>query len=217
MKSKPVLEIEVVSDVVCPWCYIGKKRLETAVAATRDQYEFRISYLPFELNPAIPLEGVGYREYLTEKFGGEEQFDLLTSRVSAVALQEGLIIDHARQKVSPNTGRLHAIIQSADDMAVQSRVVEGFFKAFFTDGIDLSRDENVIAVAQQAGMDPATTAKALADKSLVDAMRVQERGVYAMGIHSVPFYIINREFGITGAQPVDRFTEVFNEVSKAKA
>lgn len=213
MTVKPLIRIEIVSDVVCPWCYIGKKRLEKAMAATRDRFDFSTAYLPFELNSQLPSEGVGYREYLAEKFGGDEQFELLTSRVSAVARQEGITMDHARQKISPNTSRLHVLIQAAPDETVQSRLVEGFFEAFFTHGTDLSDETNIAAVALEAGMDKAAIEKALRDPARVERIRQQEREIYAMGIHSVPFYIINREFGLNGAQPAESFIKAFGEAA----
>lgn len=217
MSSKSLIEIEVVSDVVCPWCYIGKRRLQKAVAAAGDRFDFNITYLPFELNAQLPEEGVGYKEYLSEKFGGEEQFELQTSRVSEVARQEGLIFDHERQKISPNTLRLHALIQAASDPAIQSRIVEGFFKAFFTDGVDLADKSNIVSIALAAGIDNSTIEKTLSDQEMIGRIRQQERDIYAMGIHSVPFYIINREFGISGAQTAENFIKAFSQATQAKA
>src|SRR5690606_673430 len=217
MSSKSLIEIEVVSDVVCPWCYIGKRRLQKAVATASDRFDFNITYLPFELNAQLPEEGVGYKAYLSEKFGGEEQFELQTSRVSEVARQEGLIFDHERQEISPNTLRLHALIQAASDPAIQSRIVEGFFKAFFTDGVDLADKANIVSVALAAGMDNSTIEKTLSDREMMRRIRQQERDIYAMGIHSVPFYIINREFGISGAQTAENFIKVFSQATQAKA
>ncbi|HLT71960.1 MAG TPA: DsbA family oxidoreductase [Cyclobacteriaceae bacterium] len=217
MSSKSLIEIEVVSDVVCPWCYIGKRRLQKAVATASDRFDFNITYLPFELNAQLPEEGVGYKAYLSEKFGGEEQFELQTSRVSEVARQEGLIFDHERQEISPNTLRLHALIQAASDQAIQSRIVEGFFKAFFTDGVDLADKANIVSVALAAGMDNSTIEKTLSDREMIRRIRQQERDIYAMGIHSVPFYIINREFGISGAQTAENFIKVFSQATQEKA
>ena len=217
MSAIPIINVEVVSDVVCPWCYIGKRRLQKAVDATGSRFDFNVTYLPFELNNQLPDEGVDYKAYLSEKFGGEEQFDLQTSRVSEIARQEGLIFDHAIQKVSPNTLRLHALIQAAPDQATQSQVVEGFFKAFFTDGTDLSREANIIAVALAAGMDEVTIEKTLHDREMLKRVRQQEHDIYAMGIHSVPFYIINREFGISGAQTTENFIRAFEEAMRTKA
>lgn len=217
MSSKSLIEIEVVSDVVCPWCYIGKRRLQKAVAAAGDRFDFNITYLPFELNAQLPEEGIGYKAYLSEKFGGEEQFELQTSRVSEVARQEGLIFDHERQEISPNTLRLHALIQAASDQAIQSRIVEGFFKAFFTDGVDLADKANIVSVALAAGMDNSTIEKTLSDREMIRRIRQQERDIYAMGIHSVPFYIINREFGISGAQTAENFIKVFSQATQEKA
>src|SRR5690606_27552511 len=207
--SKPVLQIEIVSDVVCPWCYIGKRRLELAVSSLNGKYDFRISYLPFELNPATPESGVGYQEHLSEKFGGREHFDLITARVAGVAAEEGLTFNHDQQKILPNTGRLHAIIQQAGDK--QAAVTEAYHKAFFTDGIDLSRRENAVEVAAAAGMDRLEAEKAWDDPKALAKIRQQGREISQLGIHSVPCFIINRRAAIVGAQRAEAFVSAFEK------
>lgn len=141
--NKVVIKIDVLSDVVCPWCYIGKRRLEKAMDQLVSEYDFKIEYHPFELNPYLPLSGVDQKEYLAEKFGGMDQYSLITARTAAIALQEGLELNFSRQAVSPNTRKAHALIQLAKEEGKQPEMVETFFKAYFTDGIDLSKDENL--------------------------------------------------------------------------
>ena len=101
--NKPVVSIEVVSDVVCPWCYIGKRRLEKAVAQLSDTFDFDITYSPFQLNPHMPMEGADQKAYLTKKFGGAERYSQITQHVTEVASGEGLDFNFEKQKVSPNT------------------------------------------------------------------------------------------------------------------
>src|SRR6218665_1327399 len=110
---KPVISIDIVSDVVCPWCYIGKKRIEKAMTTLKDQYDFQVNYLPFELNPNTPKEGFDQKEYLTKKFGDAATFKQMTDRVTAAASEEGLHFDFNNQQKSPNTRDAHRIIRMA--------------------------------------------------------------------------------------------------------
>jgi Predicted dithiol-disulfide isomerase involved in polyketide biosynthesis len=109
--SKPKIKIEVVSDVVCPWCYIGKRRLEKAMDQLKDQMDFDVEFLPFELNPDMPKEGKDQKDYLVKKFGSEEKYQQITNHVVNVASQEGLKFDFQKQHVSPNTRDAHRIMR----------------------------------------------------------------------------------------------------------
>src|SRR5688500_1385875 len=140
--SKPKIKVDVISDVVCPWCYIGKRRLEKAMDKLSDAYDFEVEYHPFELNPQMPVSGLNHKEYLVEKFGGEDRYEQLTGRVTQVAAVEGLLFDFEKQKTSPNTRKAHALIQLAREEGKQLVVMEAFFKAYFSDGIDLTLDKN---------------------------------------------------------------------------
>ena len=115
MKSKTKIKIDVISDVVCPWCYIGKRRLEKAIEQASDQFDFEVVYRPFELNPGIPANGINQKEYLTNKFGGEERYEQITSHTTTVAANDGLQFNFDIQKVSPNTRNLHVVIRLAKD------------------------------------------------------------------------------------------------------
>src|SRR5579859_7797499 len=113
MMNKPVIKIDIVSDVVCPWCYIGKRRLEKAVDALSDKIDFEVEYHPFELNPDMPKEGRDQKEYLAEKFGGETRYNQITSSTEKAAALEGLKFDFSAQKTSPNTLDAHRLIAFA--------------------------------------------------------------------------------------------------------
>lgn len=207
--AKQLLKIDIVSDVVCPWCYIGKRRLEQAIRSQNGKFEFQVSYIPFELNPAAPDSGIGYIEHLAEKFGGRDHFELLSARVAAVAAQEGITFNQDRQKILPNTGRLHSIIQAAGDE--RPAVVEAFHKAFFTDGVDLSKKENAVEVAVAAGMTRSKAEKAWDDPAALAKIREQGRQISRLGIHSVPSFIINRQTAIVGAQRPEAFVSAFEK------
>jgi predicted DsbA family dithiol-disulfide isomerase len=212
---KPVIRIDVVSDVVCPWCYIGKRRLESAIAEASDKYTFEVVYHPFELNPSTPASGVNQREHLAEKFGGDERYQSITNHTSSVARQEGLEMNFDRQPVLPNTRKAHALIFAAGNAGKQLPVTEAFFKAYFTDGVDLSKDENLIDIAVKAGLDRAVAETAIGSDALLQSIATQEHEMQKLGISGVPFYILNNEYGVSGAQASATFVKVFDELNKS--
>jgi predicted DsbA family dithiol-disulfide isomerase len=211
---KPVIKIDVVSDVVCPWCYIGKRRLEKAIAAASDLYTFEVVYHPFELNPSTPQSGLNQREHLAEKFGGDDHYQSITAHTSSVAAQEGVQMNFGKQSVLPNTRKAHALIFAAQSEGSQLPVTEAFFKAYFTDGIDLSKDENLLDVATNAGLDRTVAETAITSKPLLDSIATQEGEMQDLGIRGVPFYIFNNEYGMSGAQASETFLKVFDELKK---
>ncbi|MEJ1237681.1 DsbA family oxidoreductase [Chryseolinea sp. T2] len=212
---KPVIRVDVVSDVVCPWCYIGKRRLEKAIAEVSDKYTVEVFYHPFELNPATPQSGVNQREHLAEKFGGDERYQSITNHTSSVARQEGLDMNFEKQSVLPNTRKAHALIFAAGNTDKQLAVTEAFFKAYFTDGIDLSKDENLINIAVKVGLDRPVAETAISSHELLDSIASQEHDMQKLGISGVPFYILNNEYGVSGAQASETFIKVFEELNKA--
>jgi predicted DsbA family dithiol-disulfide isomerase len=211
--TKPKIKVDVVSDVVCPWCYIGKRRLEKAMDALQDKYDFEITYHPFELNPGMPLEGVNQKEYLSAKFGGAEQYEKITNRTVNVAAEEGLRFDFSRQKISPNTRDAHRIIQYAQREGKQPEVKEAFMKAYFEDGVDLSKKENLVDVAVRIGLSKEKLENILSgDEGLVEVAHA-ENELQKLGITGVPFYIINNQYGVSGAQPAAAFIQMFEDVA----
>jgi len=212
MINKPKIKIDVVYDVVCPWCYIGKRRLEKALDQLHDKYDFEIEYQPFELNPDMPKEGVNQKEYLSKKFGGEARYEQITAHTTNTAATEGLQFDFSKQKVSPNTKDAHRIIYLSKQEGRQPQTKEAFMKAYFEEGIDLSKKENLIAVAVKAGLDGSKVKSWLeSDEGLVE-VESMERINYQRGISGVPFYIINNKYGVSGAQPAEAFIQMLTQV-----
>src|SRR5688500_756070 len=205
IQQKPALKISVISDVVCPWCYIGKRRLEKAIDKLSDKYDFEVEYFPFELNPGMPEEGQDQKAYLVDKFGGEERYHQLTGHVSKIATDEGLEFDYDAQAKSPNTRKAHRLIQLAREDGKQLQLVEALFKAYFTDGIDLTQDENLIGLAVQSGMPREKVTEFL--KTDVGAAEVEmaERQWQSAGVTGVPFYVIDNKYGVSGAQSAESF------------
>jgi predicted DsbA family dithiol-disulfide isomerase len=207
--DKIKIRIDVVSDVVCPWCYIGKRRLENALSRLPDNYEIDLNFLPFELNPDTPKSGVDHKQYLAEKFGGTERYSQLTDHVTGVAATEGLKFDYEKQSVIPNTLDSHRLIQYAKRFGKQAAIKEALMKAYFVDGIDLSRTENLVAIAEKNGVDAKTF---LESNEGADEVKQMEQVNYQRGISGVPFYIINNKYGVSGAQPSDTFVEILSNL-----
>lgn len=212
--EKIAIKIGVVSDVVCPWCYIGKRRLEKAMALASGTYRFEVEYYPFELNPHLPEQGLSYRDYLTRKFGSEEKFRELTAHVTQAAAREGLRFHPELQKVSPNTRNAHRIIMLARDSGRQSDVVEAFFRAYFVEGIDLSSIEILADIAEGEGLDRTAVLQLLNSNTGKLEIEMAEKELHDLGITAVPLFIIDDRLGISGAQPIEVFSKAFEEVAE---
>ena len=211
--NKPKIKIDVVSDVVCPWCYIGKRRLEKAIAQVSDQIEVEIEYHPFELNPEMPAEGRNQKEYLSKKFGSDAKYQQITSQVTATAAIEGLIFDFDKQHISPNTRNSHRLIAFAKQHGKQLEMKEALMKAYFTNGIDLTKTENLVSIATELGLNEKSVATYLqSDEGLTEVITEENLNIQR-GISGVPFYIINNKYGISGAQPSEVFTEALLNIS----
>lgn len=203
----------MVADIVCPWCYIGKRRLEKAMRMLADRYEFDVEYFPFELNPHMPEEGHDYRDYLSKKFGGEAKFLELTNHVTRVAEREGLEFHPELQARVPNTRNIHRIIMLAREHGNAMDVAEAFYNAYFTDGVDLSSIDNLIAISAKAGLDPDKAELLLHSNTGKLEIEMAEKELTDLGITSVPLFIIDDRLAITGAQSVDAFRKAIEEVS----
>ncbi|HEY5826179.1 MAG TPA: DsbA family oxidoreductase [Cyclobacteriaceae bacterium] len=215
--NKPKITIDVVSDVVCPWCYIGKRRLEKAMNQLSDQYDFEVAYQPFELNPDMPKEGVNQKEYLSKKFGGEARYDQITGQTTQTAAAEGLKFDFSKQKVSPNTRDAHRIIYLSKEEGKQPETNEAFMKAYFEEGVDLSKKENLVDVAVKAGLSEEKVKTWLASDQGLAEVELSEQINHQRGISGVPFFIINNKYGVSGAQPSDAFIDMLTQVGKEVA
>ena len=148
-----VLHIDVISDVICPWCFIGKRRLEKAIAALDRQHEVRVRWLPFQLNPTMPTEGISRKEYRIRKFGSWERSQELDAGVVAAGQTEGIHFAFERIERTPNTVDAHRLIWLADKEGVQDAVMEALFRAYFTEGRDISNRPALIDVVADPGLD----------------------------------------------------------------
>lgn len=205
--------MDVVSDVVCPWCYIGKRRLEQAMDTLKDDFDFDVTYQPFELNPDMPKAGANQRDYLTRKFGSAQRYDQITQHIASVAKEEGLRFDFEKQHVAPNTRLAHRLLLLAKESGHQVALKEAFMKAYFTDGINLAQPNELKAICLGLGMDH-TKVNAVLETSWGEAeVMLAEQLQHQRGVTGVPFYIINDRYGVSGAQPAETFKQIFQEIA----
>jgi len=210
------LSIDIISDVVCPWCFIGKRRLEAALGLYRQRLPEapapEIVYHPFELNPDIPREGIARADYVAKKFGarGYSAHDRLVQAGKPL----GIAFAFDKIERQPNTLAPHALIERARSSGVQPAVKEALMKAFFVDGLDLTDTETLVRIASEAGLDRKEAEAALADDKLRRAVAEEEEKARAMGVSGVPFFIFNRRLAVEGAQPPEVLLEAILEAQK---
>ncbi|MCH2165087.1 MAG: DsbA family oxidoreductase [Marinovum sp.] len=207
-----MIQLDIFSDPICPWCYIGKAHLDKALAA-QDNNPFTISWMPFQLNPDMPREGMDRRAYLEGKFGGKEAAIRAYAPVQEHADAAGLAINLGGIKRTPNTRDAHRLIHWAGVEDRQTQVVSALFEAYFVEGRDIS-DRDVLAdVADSAGMDASVVLKLFASDA--DDREIVERDAAArgMGINSVPTFIVAGQHAVPGAQPPELWGQVIAELS----
>jgi predicted DsbA family dithiol-disulfide isomerase len=205
------LAVEVISDVICPWCYIGKRRLEKAVAALGGPVAVR--WFPFQLNPTMPKEGISRREYRTKKFGSWERSQELDARVVAVGQSEGIDFAFDRIERTPNTLDAHRLIWLADKKGIQDTVVEALFRAYFTDGRDIGKRQTLLDVVSDARLDRASAEIVLNLSDGLEAMKRGEELSRRFRVEGVPFFIINGQIMLSGAQKPDAFLDAFRQAT----
>jgi predicted DsbA family dithiol-disulfide isomerase len=213
------ITIDVVSDVVCPWCYLGKARLELAIAEVQDEVGVDINWRPYRLNPDYPPEGVDQKKSLEEKLGGAERVAQAHKMLTDFGKEVGINFNFEAIKIGPNTLDAHRLIHWAmiEDRDKADKVVNGLFKANFEEGRNVGDHAVLLDVAENAGLDRAVTASLLAsdaDKVLV----VEEiESAQKMGVNGVPFFIFDQQYAVSGAQTPDILAGALRDIAKAKA
>ncbi len=204
--AKPLL-IEIASDVICPWCYIGKRRLEKALESLKGEIDARIEWLPFQLNPDMPAAGVVRADYRRAKFGSVEKGRALDARVAQEGAGEGIDFAFDRMQRTPNTVAAHQLIDLAQRQGKGDAVVDALFRAYFEEANDIGDEAILNAIAKRAGVSgwPEETDR---EKVMEKEERVRE-----LGISGVPTFIFNRESGLSGAYPPDLLAKAIREAA----
>ncbi|MBK1623464.1 DsbA family oxidoreductase [Afifella marina] len=202
------LSVDVISDVMCPWCFIGKRRLEKA--ASQSEIPLDIRWRPYQLDPTLPPEGKDRSLYLAEKFGSAERARSLYVDVRAAGAQEAIPFDFDAIEVSPNTLDAHRLIRWSASAGVQDAIVEALFNAYFIEGRRLNEPETLTEIAAKAGMDPDVIAELLASGADRDLVEEEIALARQMGVSGVPTFIVGNRYVVVGAQAPDVLVEAFN-------
>ena len=212
-----MIKLDILSDPICPWCYIGKTHLFRALESHPD-HPFEIEWHPFQLNPDMPAGGMDRRAYLEGKFGGKDGAIKAYAPVLEAAEAAGLPIDFAGIKRTPNTLNAHRLIHWAGIEGKQTPVVQALFKAYFEDGRDIGDSETLADIADSAGMDAAIILRLLVSDADVEDIRARDAHSREMGVTGVPTFIVANQHAVPGAQPPELWGKVIAELmSQEKA
>ena len=219
MTTSP-LAIDVFSDVVCPWCFIGKRRLEKAVAL-RPDIPVDVHYRPYFLNPWVPREGMSRVDYLTAKFGSPERYEKIALRVAQAAANEGLTYNIGALARQPNTLDCHRLILWGGRLGKAARLKQRLMEIYFSEGGDLSDRSVLVQAASDCGLDPVEVRAMLASDADVAAVEQAAKSAQEAGIEGVPFYVFGNVLAVSGAQAPEYLAGAIeraaNELAKSAA
>jgi predicted DsbA family dithiol-disulfide isomerase len=211
------MRVDIWSDVVCPWCYIGNGRFARALAGFEHRDEVEVVYRSFELDPSIPEgQATPILDLLAAKYGmSQAEARQAESRVVALAVAEGL--DFTADRAMGNTFDAHRLVHLGREHGLQERVLQRLYHAYFGEGRSVFDQEALVGLAADAGLDPGSARQALKDGSYGDAVRTDEAQARRLGINGVPFCVLDGKYGVSGAQPEETFAQALREAFQAQA
>jgi predicted DsbA family dithiol-disulfide isomerase len=217
MNKEKVIRIDVVSDVVCPWCYIGKRRLEKAIEDTQSSgnvqvKDIEIIYRSYQLDPSVPQAGMDFQTYMENRFG--TGFVSKFHQVEQAGKTEGLNFDFSSLPKAINTFMLHRILTIALQDGIQSEVKEAFMKAYFVDRQDLTHENILVELLEKYGWSAEKTLGIINSDVATDEVKEEMNYYRQLGITGVPFFIFNQKYAVSGAQPAEVFAEILEKVTK---
>ncbi|NOR62337.1 MAG: DsbA family oxidoreductase [Rhodobacteraceae bacterium] len=208
--------IQIISDPICPWCYIGKTRFERALAA-RPEHGLDISWKPFQLNPNMPPEGMDRRAYLERKFGGKDAAVQVYGDIQKAAEGDGLDVALDKITRTPNTINAHRLIHWAGVEGVQNEAVAALFIANFKEGKDISDPALLADIAESVGMNRAATERLLASDAEISETKAADEKSREMGVSGVPTFLIDGQYVVTGARDTAFWVDLIDEINQIKA
>ncbi|MBL4749007.1 MAG: DsbA family oxidoreductase [Amylibacter sp.] len=206
-------KIDIISDPICPWCYIGKTRLDRALEAS-PTHDFVIEWHPYQLNPTMPATGMDRREYLETKFGGQEGVLKVYGQIDKTAREMGLDLNFAGIKRTPNTINAHRLILWAGIEGCQNAVVDRLFKAYFMEGRDISEHSVLVRIATASGMDGEAVRVLLEGDANKEDIRTRDAKSRESGVQGVPAFIIDNHYVVSGAQPTEMWEQVIRDITE---
>jgi predicted DsbA family dithiol-disulfide isomerase len=212
MSTLKPLKIDIVSDVVCPWCYIGKRRIENALALVPD-VPVEVHWRPFFLNPWVPRDGISRDEYLTTKFGSVEAYQGIAGRVVSAAGEEGLSYRPDLVKRQPNTIDCHRLIHWAEAKGKAAPMKQRLMELYFRDGGDLTDQEVLVQAAADCGLDSDDVRRRLGTDEDIALISAQASEASEKGISGVPTFVFAQKYAVSGAQPAELLARAIREVS----
>ena len=211
MTTGPI-RLDIFSDPICPWCYVGKANLDRALAQHPD-HPFAIQWHPFQLNPEMPTEGVSKRAYLESKFGGKARVDAVHERLREVAKAAGVDMDPDKPQRMPNTLNAHRLIHWAGIEGVQQPVVDALMRAYWTEGRDIGDLATLADIAGENGMDRAATLRLLQSDADAEDIAARDQDARQKGVTAVPTFLIAQQYVVSGAQPPETWGKVIEELA----
>lgn len=206
------ITIDIYSDVVCPWCYVGKRRLERALKQVGS--DVRVTWRPFQLNPTMPKDGMDRTTYLEAKFGSLEAFWQLEEHVLTAGAEERIVFAFDKIARTPNTLLAHRLIWHAGQQGCQNAVVDSLFKGYFEEGADIGLLSTLVQLAERAGL---KAEQLLLGHEGTAEVKAEESTGHRLGIRSVPHFVLNGTYAMSGAQSPDRFVAAFKQVEADRA
>jgi predicted DsbA family dithiol-disulfide isomerase len=207
-----MIRLDIFSDPVCPWCYVGKANLDRALADHPD-HPFLIQWHPFQLNPDMPREGIPKRSYLEAKFGGKARVDAMHERLREVARTAGVALDPDKPGKMPNTLDAHRLIHWAAIEGRQSVVVDALMRAYWTEGRDIGDHATLVDIAAENGMNREATLRLLLSDADLDDILSRDADARRKGVNSVPTFLVAQQYVVTGAQPGEVWAKVIAELA----
>lgn len=206
-----MIRIDIFADVVCPWCYIGEKRLQAALQQ-RPDVEVERHWQPFQLRPEMPREGVDWQQFVDEKFGGMERADDIFGRVTETGAELGIDFRFDRMTRAPNTADAHRLILLANSQGREWEMVHALYQAYFTEGANLSGHDVLVQIAASARLDAGEVREFLSGDEGLDVVAESQQVASQLGINGVPFFIFNNQYAVSGAQPEALFLQVLDQL-----
>jgi predicted DsbA family dithiol-disulfide isomerase len=210
-----MVRLDIISDPICPWCYIGKAQLDRAIAGSGAN-PFDMNWRIFQLNPDMPPEGMDRRRYLEAKFGGPERAREIYGRIEAAAAEAGIEMHFDLIKKTPNTMDAHRLIRWSRTTGNQSALVELLFRRYFVEGADISDHAVLLDAAEAVGMERDVVERLLAGDADLDLLREEEDAARRMGVSGVPCFVVGGRYVLQGAQPAETWAQVIRELVAAQ-